>query len=168
MRHRKRVESPPRQGEHGAGRYDAQPVTAFVFRPNRLGEVPAHESYRLAAADDVDRAVHPIESERCEEPSQPQHMIEMGMRQQHMTEPAKADPGTHQLALGSLTAIDEETIGPSANDQRRQPALRGGYGSGGTEKCDVEQLHLPSAVILGHHVIQRRPRRWGGIPARRV
>jgi len=168
MLHRKRIEPPAGLNANGARRDSPQSVPSFALRPDRVGEIKAHKSDRLAAADDLYRAAHPVEIQCREQPRQPQNMIEMGVRQQHVSEPAKAHPGAHQLALGSLAAIDEKAIRPGADEQRRQSTRGGGYGRRGTEKYQFEQLHLPSAALCGHHFIRRRPRRWGDIRTRRL
>ena len=50
-------------------------------------------------------------------------MVEMGMRQQHMAEPAKAAAGAQHLALGPLAAIDQEPLAGGLDQHRRQAAL---------------------------------------------
>jgi hypothetical protein len=128
MRDWKSRNMPTRLNKNEARRHRTQPIASLALRPDGLGEIAAYEGDRLAAADDLDRAAHPVKSKRRDEARQSQNMIEMGMRQQHMSQPAKPDAGAHQLALGSLTAIDEEAIRPCAHEQRRQSTLGGRYG----------------------------------------
>jgi len=46
------------------------------------------------------RTVELVELARGEQPRRPRHMVEVQMGQQHMTQPAKPEPGPHHLALG--------------------------------------------------------------------
>jgi hypothetical protein len=134
MRDWKSRNMPTRLNKNEARRHRTQPIASLALRPDGLGEIAAHEGDRLAAADDLDRAAHPVKSKGREEARQSQNMVEMGVRQQHMSKPAKPDAGAHQLALGSLTAIDEEAIRPCAHEQRRQSTFGGRYGRRGTKE----------------------------------
>src|SRR5258707_15597217 len=108
MLHREGVEAPTRLNPNRTGRDCAKPVISVTLRPDRVGEIAPDERHRLAAADDLYRAADPVESERGEEACNPQHMIEVSVRQQHMSQPAKPELRADQLALGSLSAIDQE------------------------------------------------------------
>jgi len=108
MRHRKGVETPILSCQNRPGRNRAQPVTALALRPDRVGEVAPDEPQRLLAADDLNRPLHPIESKGGEETRQPQHVIEVSVRQQHVRQAAKSKPGAHQLTLGAFAAIDQK------------------------------------------------------------
>ena len=117
MRHWKCVETPALPRQNRPGRNRAQPVTAFALRPDRGGEIAPDEHHRLVAADDFDSPVQPIESEGGEEARQPQHMIEVGVGQQHVFHAAKPGPGAHQLALRALAAIDQKPVAALGHEQ---------------------------------------------------
>ena len=93
---------------------------------------------RLGAADDLDRLFDAVKRARGDEPRQPADMVEMRMRQQDMTQPAKAEPGAHQLALSSLAAIDQKPIGPASDIQCRRAALGRGHSRGSSEKDEIK------------------------------
>ena len=67
-------------------------------------------------------------------------MVKMGMRQQHMAEPAKAAAGAQHLALRPLTAIDQEPLAGGLDQYRRQAALGRGRAGRGPEKGYLEHL----------------------------
>jgi len=46
-------------------------------------------------------------------------MIKMSMRQQHVLQPAKPEPGAQQLALGPLPAVDQKPARSASDEQRR-------------------------------------------------
>ena len=65
-------------------------------------------------------------------------MVEMGMGQQDVPEPAEAGPGLQQLALRTFAAIDQEAPAGGADEQCRQATLGRGRARGGAEKGQVE------------------------------
>src|SRR5271166_1250866 len=130
MRDREGVEAPARPGQHKAGRDSAQPIDVVTLGSDRIGEIAADKPYRLAAADDLDRLAYPEEGERGAKTCEPRYMIEMKVGQEHVAEPAKSEPGAHQLALGPLAAIDEKPIRPAGNERRRQAAFGRGHRRG--------------------------------------
>jgi hypothetical protein len=46
-------------------------------------------------------------------------MVEVGMGQQHPAEPAKAEPGSQELALRAFAAIDEQPARAMADHEGR-------------------------------------------------
>jgi hypothetical protein len=146
MRHREGVETPTLAHQNGPGRNCTQPVRALALRPDRVGEVAPDECQRLVAADNLDRPIHPKESESGEEARQPQDVIEVSMRQQHVGQAAKADPSAHQLALGALAAIDQKSARASGDEQCREAPFGGRHRRGSTEKDEIEHRTLPNAV----------------------
>jgi hypothetical protein len=123
MLHSESGETPSWKRRYRAGRDRTQLVTPFPLRPNRLGEIAAHEYQRLATADDFGRSADAVEIPRREEAREPQHMIEMSMRQQYVLQPAKPEPGAQQLALGPLAAVDQKPARPASDEYRRQASL---------------------------------------------
>ena len=79
-------------------------------------------------------------------------MIEVQMGQQHVIQPAKAEPGAHQLALGPLAAIDEKPRRPANDQQCRRAPIGGGHRRRGAEKDEIE------------HAVCRIRRRGGNVP----
>ena len=146
MRHRKGVETPTLPHQNRPGRDRAQPVTALALRPDRVGEVAPDECQRLVAADDLDRPIHPIESEGGEEARQPEHVIEVSMRQQHVRQAAKSKPSAHQLALGAFAAIDQKPARALGDEQCRQAAFGGRHRRGSAEKDEFEHGTRPNSA----------------------
>ena len=93
---------------------------------------------RLGAADDLDWLFDAVKRARGNEPRQPADMVEMRVGQQDMTQPAKAQPGAHQLALGALAAIDQKSIGPVSDIQCRRAALGRWHSRGSSEKDEIK------------------------------
>src|SRR5436309_15648443 len=83
MPHRKATHPKPAAPQHRAGIEDdeTQRHRRLPLRPQR-GQIALDELERLRAAADCQLAAQIEEAERCHEPGQPQHMIEMRMRQQ--------------------------------------------------------------------------------------
>jgi tRNA dimethylallyltransferase len=79
-------------------------------------------------------------------------MVEMRMRQQNVAEAAEAGPGTQQLALRALAAIDEETLAAGAHQQGRQSALGRWGARGGAEKCQLEHAALTTEAARSDRV----------------
>jgi len=97
MRHRKGVETPTLSHQDRPRRNRAQPVTTIALRPDRVGEVAPDECQRLAASDDLDRPLHPIESKGGEEACQPQYVIEMMNKITHGEAIISTGVGQHQM-----------------------------------------------------------------------
>ncbi len=104
---------------------------------------------RLGAAGDLDRLLDAKEGAGRDQPRQPADMVEMGVGQQHLAQPAKAEPGAHQLALGPLAAIDQKPVRAVAEVERGRAALGRGCRRRGSEKDEVEHrtTQRPGMVI---------------------
>ena len=72
--------------------------------------------------------------------TQAQQVVEMGVGEQDAIEPAQAEPAPEQLALGPLTAIDQEPALPVHHDQRRQPPVDGRHTRRGAKENDFEHV----------------------------
>ena len=138
MRHHEGSEAPTRPTQDGAGCDGAQSIAGLALGADRVEEIAAGERHGLAAADDLQRAVDLVELASGEEARQPRYMIEMKVGQQHVAEPAKAEPGAHQLALCPLAAVDEKPGWPAGDQQGGRAPLGGGHGRGGAEKDQIE------------------------------
>ena len=55
--------------------------------------------------------------ERPRQTAQPQQVIQVPMGQQNLVQPPEAQSAGHQLALGSLAAIDQETVASMLHQQ---------------------------------------------------
>src|SRR5438105_6748372 len=151
MSHREGGNPPAGSSQHGACGDRAQPITDLMLGTDRVREMPPGKGHGLATADHLE-AAEVIELECCQETRQSSNVIEMKVGQQHMTQPAEAEPGPHHLALGALAAVDEEARRPTRNDHRRQAPLGGGYGRGSAKKAEFEHLfaeNTPSLAIRG-------------------
>ena len=79
-------------------------------------------------------------------------MIEVSVRQQHVRHAAKPEPGSHQLALGTLSAIDQKPVRALGNEQGWQVPFGGRHRRGSAEKDEIEHEDLP---VSGQSAIQR-------------
>jgi hypothetical protein len=84
-------------------------------------------------------------------------MIEMGVRQKHLVEPVKAEPGAHQLALRAFAAIDEKPARAAADLQGGRTPLGRMHRCGRADKDEVEHYR---AIIV--------PRRAPVAPSRQT
>ena len=85
------------------------------------GQIPRDKADRLGAAVDREFAVQVEQAQRREQAAEPEHMIEMHMRQQNVGETAEAGAGAQQLALRPLAAINQETLAAGAHQQAGRP-----------------------------------------------
>ncbi len=100
----------------------AQRHRRAALRP-QAGEIALDKAKRFAAAKDRQLAPPADEAEGGDQPAQTEHMVEIGMGQQDVAEPAKPGPGAQHLARRALAAIDEEPRAAGADEQRRQTAF---------------------------------------------
>src|ERR1041384_4981764 len=133
------AELPGREGWAGL-QFDKLQRHRRARQREEASEILPDKTHRLAAAADPQSLAQIHEAQRCDEAAQAQHMIEMGMRQQHMAEPAKAAAGAEHLPLRPLAAIDQEPLAAGLDQHRRQAAFGRGRAGRGPEKGHLEHL----------------------------
>src|SRR5512135_561660 len=73
-----------------------------------------------------------------EQPCQPEDVVKMSMGDQDMAEILKAQAGLQDLALGALTAIDQEAVFIVLDDLCRQSTFGGGGRGGSAQEDDLK------------------------------
>src|ERR1700756_2783804 len=148
MHHPESLESPIRLNENEAGRNAPQAISSLSLGPYGFAKVPLHKCYRFIAANDFDRPADLKERQSREEAREPQHMVEVGVSQQHIVQSAEAQVGAQDLALSAFTAINQKAIRTFGNEQRRQASLGRGHCGSGTKKYQLEHDSRRAAVII--------------------
>src|SRR3954463_2051751 len=75
-------------------------------------------------------------------------MIKMAVRQQDAVKAPKAGPAPQQLALGALTAIDQDAPARRLDQKGRMVALCGRNAGRGPEKCQGEHCLYLSGMSV--------------------
>ena len=118
----------------------------------RVRQVPDPEDARLLGekaaetAGPVDREQLGAAAERegLQHPGQPEVVVGVKVREEHLSELRQTDRRAHELALRSLGAIEEEPVAAVADEGGRRAPLSGWARPGRAEEDDV-QIH---AAIL--------------------
>ena len=110
---------------------------------------PHRPEQRAQAGRPVDRQ-RPLaraQVERLEHPEQAEPVVEMEVRDEHRADVGQPDRA-QQLLLGALAAVEEDPLAAGAQQQRGQPAARGGNRSGRAGE-EQRQVHAWTEVSAG-------------------
>jgi Protein of unknown function (DUF3750) len=131
----------------------------------RNGRPPLTPKAREHPDDDLERArtsvnSHDVgtlpQSQRRKEAGNPEHVIEMAMRQQEPIEPSEASAAPEQLALRTLAAIDHDAVVAGFHQEAWMVALRRWYAGRGSKKGQIEHDRDDALVDCGRRLPWRK------------
>jgi hypothetical protein len=93
-----------------------------------------------ARAVDVERQLAAAQRERLEHPRQPEDVIRVEVRDEHLLQLEQTHGRAQQLPLGALGTVEQKLVAAAAHEQRRRPALSRRHRARRAEKDDV-QVH---------------------------
>ena len=109
-----------------------------------VGETPEHTTERreelaeAARAVDRQRELASAQRVRLEHPREPEVVVGVVVRQEHVAQLEETDVGAKELSLRPLGAVDQEALSPTPHERRGRGSLGGGRGPGRPEEDDVE------------------------------
>ncbi len=107
----------------------------------RVGQPPEHEARlvqqltRAGRAVDRQRLIAFAQGERLEHAGQAEPVVGVEVREEDRVEVGQA-AAAHQLALGALTAVEEDAVAAAAQEQPGQAAAGGRHRAGGAAEED--------------------------------